>query len=113
MLSYVFLTIIVLVNTLYVGLLFTTLYSKNEALSEQFKHYFNITHITLQIFVAITLLLIANPFYRIEIERKMFYKISFSAGINILFSLGLHGISNYLQNIKKETVNVVRNIQNI
>lgn len=94
--------------------LYGLMYVLNTNISvNKIEHYIGITHNTLQLFIAISLIILANPFYSIKVSSKTFKNIAFSGGFSILLSMGIAGILQYILTLKEEADNTIKNVKNM
>jgi len=94
--------------------LYGLMYFFNTEISiNKIERYIGITHNTLQLFIAISLIILANPFYSIKVSSKTFKNIAFSGGFSILLSMGIIGILQYILTLKEEADNTIKNVKNM
>lgn len=98
---------------LYFSYFLSFIFYKNEKWRENINEYIELIHTTLQIFIAITLILITNPIYEIKTSNLVLKRIAFSSAITILLSFGLSGLLKYFQKLKRKTETVVKNTPKI
>lgn len=98
---------------LYFSYFLSFIFYKNEKWRENINEYIDLIHTTLQIFIAITLILITNPIYEIKTSNLVLKRIAFSSAITILLSFGLSGLLKYFQKLKRKTETVVKNTPKI
>lgn len=98
---------------LYFSYFLSFIFYKNEKWRENINEYIELIHTTLQIFIAITLILITNPVYEIKTSNTVLKRIAFSSAITILLSFGLSGLLKYFHKLKRKTETVVKNTPKI